>query len=169
MRLRLRLRALYKLCLRLPCFRLRVLFWLFKTATARAYLTRILLESARLSRIHARTYTRMKIYICIQEDMTPFSSSLDDFWAAMNMSKLMWTEDNRGAQLKSWRDIPPTVAAITQDDPYRSYSGLVRNQYGYVKCGSHTVGLGPCTSAHTANPPFLEFIWGDVLRRTIPV
>jgi len=108
------------------------------------------------------------VYVCPQEDLNPYAASVDAFWKLMNSTKLMWTEDNKGRPLASWRDIPASIHAIVQDDPYRSFSGLVRDQYGYLKCDSSTVGIGPCT-ATSSNQPFLEFIWGDVLRHDFPL
>ena len=54
------------------------------------------------------------------------------------------------------------VGAITLDDPYRSLAEWVRDSHAFIKCTSDTAGLPQC-SGGGSNPPFLEFVWANVL------
>jgi len=88
----------------------------------------------------------------------------------MARNNWVWAEDNKGQALTpgltgawptSW---PQTLQAISKDDPYRSLSEWVRDEYGYVKCETtgDTSHFNQCH--HTRAPPFLEFKWADLFR-----
>lgn len=72
--------------------------------------------------------------------------------------------------LSSFSDIPATIADMSANDPYRSVSEYVRDDNGYIKCDCPGTGTQPPQCQPTCgNPPFLEFVWADVIRSNFPI
>ena len=92
---------------------------------------------------------------------------LTAFWEAMDRNSWVWKEDNKGQPFTTnLQDaIPASLTAIVQDDPFRSFSEWVRDDYGYVKCvaSGHTSHFEQCQGQQA--PPFLEFKWADLFRK----
>jgi len=84
----------------------------------------------------------------------------------MRDSDYVWTQDNQGNPISTpLKDsIPDSLGNIVNDDPFRSVSEWVRDNYGFIKCipGSKTGDFPQCQ--HAIAPPFLEFKWGDIFR-----
>eukprot|EP00039_Didymoeca_costata_P021028 m.343160 g.343160 ORF g.343160 m.343160 type:complete len:291 (-) comp22431_c0_seq1:64-936(-) len=121
------------------------------------HMTKALLQS---------NYSTTPLVVCPQLDMRHAS----DFWGEMKKMGLVWMHDRMGNNISNYSDIPPVVTEC-QDDPYRSLSEWVRDDYGYVKCSSDTAKLPPCEKQKNCctNPPFLEFYWADALRKQYPI
>lgn len=106
-------------------------------------------------------YHDLNVFICPQIDFSS-ASSMESFWEMMTTNNLVYLKDNKGDNITS-QDIPNSVQAITLDDPFRSLSEYVRDSYGYIKCSDDTASLPQCAGGG-GNPPFLEFVWGNLMR-----
>lgn len=124
------------------------------------HLSRALLDSE---------HATMDVYVCPQVDFSNASSPMA-FWTMMQSASLVYLKSNTGTPI-AVAAIPSTVGGITHDDPYRSLSEWVRDAYGYIKCkpSPDPTAAFPQCSGGGGNPPFLEFIWGDVVREQYPL
>lgn len=119
-------------------------------------------------------YSDLSVVACPLHDLRS-TTEPDNFWAEMMNNGWVWMEDNRGQPLQSgpggapwYTTIPTTISASFADDPFRSFSEWVRDDYGYIKCmiGDKTASFPQCQlGSHVLPPPpYLEFKWADSFR-----
>lgn len=125
------------------------------------------LSKAMSQSVHAST----PVYICPTLDL---SNTGGQFWSNMSARGLVWQQNNEGEPISGFSQIPKSINDMNLNDPYRTVSEWVRDDYGYIKCDCEGSTPGPTASFPQCkpdcdNPPFLEFIWGDVIRKTFPI
>jgi hypothetical protein len=86
----------------------------------------------------------------LEADYSAFDPSA--FWAKMEGQHWVYLYDENGKGPREPADLPSTVEGL-KDDPYRSLSGAVRHDGGFVKVST----------------PFAEFKWADFFRSKILV
>ena len=77
--------------------------------------------------------------------------SMPEFWKAMEGKNWVYPVDGKGKRQKL-SDIPTKLENM-EDDPYRSLSGFVRQEGGFIK----------------TQTPYVEFVWAEFFRSRINV
>ena len=91
-----------------------------------------------------------QIWVQIESDQQTLTD--DEFWHFMQTSHLTYLYDNHGAGPLAPRELPSTIAQMS-DDPYRSLAGTLLEDDCYQK----------------TMQPFAEFLWAEYLRSRVDV
>ncbi len=102
------------------------------------------------------------VYACILSNRR--GDKTDNFWDYMVENHFTWLNDPSGRAMPP-SDLEAKVPALKdlQDDPYRTWSGWVRDSCGYIKAGNDCVP--PSYPAQASY--FMEFKWADYLQRNL--
>eukprot|EP00657_Telonema_sp_P-1_P000622 TRINITY_DN11194_c0_g1_i1.p1 TRINITY_DN11194_c0_g1~~TRINITY_DN11194_c0_g1_i1.p1 ORF type:complete len:306 (-),score=68.23 TRINITY_DN11194_c0_g1_i1:222-1139(-) len=116
------------------------------------------------------SYSHLQVLLCPYVDLRNTSTS--QFWNDMKAENMAWPYDRRGNILTgdTWYEKLPSSLHEMHDDPFRSLSGWVRDDQGYIKC-SPDLGYAQCSEGGEPiqPPPFLEYMWANIFRVSPPL
>ena len=109
-----------------------------------------------------------KLYVTILENFHETGISMEEFWSIMVMRKNVWPHDEKGKEVKDYRDkLPKMDMGDLKDNPYRTLSRWTRESCGYIKKGKDQCLALEATVGEPTASYFMEFYWAKFLRNQL--